>query len=76
MEYATVTWVIDRCSTFRGLLMCAALKSRLKAGARKFRKAQGTPKTPPNLLSTFDSWISGDTATVSNVQTISRLEHP
>ena len=54
---------------------CAVLKSRLKAGARKFRKAQGTPKTPPNLLSTFNSLISGDTATVSNVQTIPKLEH-
>ena len=55
---------------------CAALKSRLKAGVRKFRKAQGTPKPPQNLLATFNSWISGDTAGVSSILITSKLECP
>ena len=42
---------------------CKTYKSLLKAGAQKFRKAQGVSQAPRNLLSTFNSWISGDRRT-------------
>jgi hypothetical protein len=38
---------------------CDARNAFVKAEARKFQKAEGTPKKSHNLLSTFNSWISG-----------------
>ena len=45
-------------------------------GVRKFRKDQGAPKTPRDLLRTFDSWISSHTGGVSEIQNVSDSEHP
>jgi hypothetical protein len=38
---------------------CDARNAFVKAEARKFQKAEGMPKKSRNLLSTFNSWISG-----------------